>query len=354
MITMIIIVPMLLRFLIAKWTFSILGGVVGRTLNFVGEVFKAIFYVTIPAVLAAFIVGLGSGMVLAAAAADDSAGTAVLLGLFVFFLVMAMRTWQWTTRRRRLAAATRPTAATLISPQGRGTLYLAGARTDSQEGLGIDFFNRSSFNLEQSTSGRSVHLEQIKSAQAKASGPDAGPEAAASANLFLENEASSSRKSADINQGISLADILEDIKGDENDPEVMRQRAILIGRYLSREVFGEGFYKLDSIPENKLANARDSMSIPAADIILALMDDTAFGSAAEGIVLSSGGVYWKELFQSPNHISWNAAKSLYDVGKVRFKKSKIEFSDKLTLPLSMSQFRKDDALSAIKGILEII
>ena len=55
---------------------------------------------------------------------------------------------------------------------------------------------------------------------------------------------------------------------------------------------GGGLYCRPNIPENKLVNAKVSMSVPSGEIVFALMDTTFFGSAKNGAVLTNWGVRW--------------------------------------------------------------
>ena len=148
--------------------------------------------------------------------------------------------------------------------------------------------------------------------------------------------------------------IINEIKYKNEDKDKRRERALAIGEYLQSNIYGDGFYKLDRIDPEKLSNATKSMKIPEKDVLLAIMDDTTFGSAKEGIALCVDGIYWKALFESPSHISWDLAKDLYKSGKIEFKKSKIVFDKKSKIDLFITQFKKADALSSIEGILNII
>jgi hypothetical protein len=157
-----------------------------------------------------------------------------------------------------------------------------------------------------------------------------------------------------IPSGGGLDNIIDEIKYANQDKDKRRLRAISIGNYLNSHAFGEGFYKLDMIGHEKLNNARKSMNIPAQDVVLAIMDDTAFGSAKEGIALCVDGIYWKTSFEASSYISWEVAKDLYDKGIIKFKNSKIDFGGKSKISLFMTQFTKSDALSSIEGILKSI
>jgi hypothetical protein len=65
------------------------------------------------------------------------------------------------------------------------------------------------------------------------------------------------------------------------------------------------FYFGSEIPEKKLANARTSFGIPSAEQIIALVDCTMFGSAKDGVAFSGSGIYWKNMFESPQSCKWS-------------------------------------------------
>ncbi|MFT3773874.1 MAG: hypothetical protein QM820_51550 [Minicystis sp.] len=85
-----------------------------------------------------------------------------------------------------------------------------------------------------------------------------------------------------------------------------------IGRLVSitRRFVGEvdGMYYLPSIPRKKLDNVRLTHAdhLPDEEPIAVLYDDTVFGSAAEGFVLTPSRLCWKNLAAPPAMMAWGA------------------------------------------------
>jgi hypothetical protein len=52
---------------------------------------------------------------------------------------------------------------------------------------------------------------------------------------------------------------------------------------------------ISDIPEKKLSNARKTMNVPEKETVLILIDDTVFGSAKDGVLLTDWGIRYKEL-----------------------------------------------------------
>jgi hypothetical protein len=61
---------------------------------------------------------------------------------------------------------------------------------------------------------------------------------------------------------------------------------------------------VDNIPESKLNNARGSQRIPASEVAIALIDTTVFGGAKDGLVVCESGLYWKNIYQNPEYVTW--------------------------------------------------
>ena len=75
---------------------------------------------------------------------------------------------------------------------------------------------------------------------------------------------------------------------------------------------GGGLYCRPNIPENKLVNAKVSMSVPSGEIVFALMDTTFFGSAKNGAVLTNWGVRWMNDWSTESKLhalSWEELKT---------------------------------------------
>jgi hypothetical protein len=65
-------------------------------------------------------------------------------------------------------------------------------------------------------------------------------------------------------------------------------------------------YYLDPIPEKKVNNARESLHIPPAERLVALIDFSVFGSAKDAMVVTGIGLYWKNgMDQTTKNLSWD-------------------------------------------------
>jgi hypothetical protein len=69
-----------------------------------------------------------------------------------------------------------------------------------------------------------------------------------------------------------------------------------------------------TIPGKKLSNMRKSMSIPADDQVFILVDDTVFGSAKDGMAITSWGLWHKAIAEEPWKLSWETISSKYFIG----------------------------------------
>lgn len=69
------------------------------------------------------------------------------------------------------------------------------------------------------------------------------------------------------------------------------------------------FYK--SIPPKKLKNASESLKIPEASEVIALYDNTTFGSCKDGLAICSDGLYWKDDSIGQNSILWDDIDSIH-------------------------------------------
>ena len=92
-----------LRFLLLTWMVQIVGNVVHGVLRLIKSILHALIFVFGPAVLGAFIAGLGLqiGLNLDASGGNSSADPTmpVLIAFLAFFVIVAVRGWQWTARR---------------------------------------------------------------------------------------------------------------------------------------------------------------------------------------------------------------------------------------------------------------
>lgn len=78
-----------------------------------------------------------------------------------------------------------------------------------------------------------------------------------------------------------------------------------------QEELGKDLYWMVDIPEKKLSNAMDSYTVLDDDErIICLYDNTVFGSAKEGFVLSTKGLYWKNSFENSNYLCYCDVKNI--------------------------------------------
>jgi hypothetical protein len=74
-----------------------------------------------------------------------------------------------------------------------------------------------------------------------------------------------------------------------------------------RGKFGKttGTYIAGTIPDTKLENARKTYApdIPAGDVLM-VYDDTVFGSAKDGFLLTTSGIYWRNSFENPDRLEF--------------------------------------------------
>ncbi len=95
----------LLRFLLLTWAVRIVGRIVYSILGFVKRLCHALIFIFGPALLGGFIIGIGLG-VGENATSNSSTGSAgpmqpVLLAFLGFFVIVAIRAWQWNSRQNR-------------------------------------------------------------------------------------------------------------------------------------------------------------------------------------------------------------------------------------------------------------
>lgn len=103
-------------------------------------------------------------------------------------------------------------------------------------------------------------------------------------------------------------------------PEELRE---ICGKYN-----GYGYFCGKEIPFKKLLNAKVNLGVPEGDEVFALIDCTVFGSAKHAIVVSSSGLYAKNIKENPQHYSWEVLRELFisDVNDNAFL-SNIVFND---------------------------
>ncbi len=98
------------------------------------------------------------------------------------------------------------------------------------------------------------------------------------------------------------------------------------------------FYYGDSIPLEKMNNARQAMQVARDEKVYILIDNSILGNAKKGMVICDSGIYWKNMFATKtvkNHFGWE-----------EFSKAQIEAHGKETI-----QFEKG-SLYLCSGALE--
>lgn len=70
----------------------------------------------------------------------------------------------------------------------------------------------------------------------------------------------------------------------------------------------EGVFLCEEIPDDKLANACESMKVREASVVV-LIDTTVFGSAKDGIVVTESAVYLKDMWEAPKRFTWRQLKT---------------------------------------------
>jgi len=108
------------------------------------------------------------------------------------------------------------------------------------------------------------------------------------------------------------------------------------------------------ISSRKLANATESMKIPAGERVIAFLDCTVFGSGKNGMAICDSGLYWNNDWTtstSTNHLSWES-----------FKHVNIRYADKFVLELgpgnnfntSAAAMKREDILQLLQQIQEFV
>lgn len=84
------------------------------------------------------------------------------------------------------------------------------------------------------------------------------------------------------------------------------------------------FY-VEPIPALQLANARAALCIPSDEIVIGLIDLTVFGSCKDALAICPRALYWKNISESPDSISWDDFSQVTLEITKSFLTSKIEF-----------------------------
>lgn len=88
------------------------------------------------------------------------------------------------------------------------------------------------------------------------------------------------------------------------DAPISTTRVVALSRAQVGEV--DGLYFYPSIPPAKLANARatHALHLPEDEVVAVLFDDTVFGGAKDGFLLTKRRLYWKNFTAHAQSISW--------------------------------------------------
>ncbi len=99
------VLSFVLRFLLLTWAVQVVGNVVQGVLDLIKTAIRALIFVFGPAVLGGFVVGLALqiGMNLSMGGVTTSADPTmpVLVAFLAFFIIVAVRGWQWSALRYR-------------------------------------------------------------------------------------------------------------------------------------------------------------------------------------------------------------------------------------------------------------
>jgi len=102
--------------------------------------------------------------------------------------------------------------------------------------------------------------------------------------------------------------LLRDLARSEQMQELVRVSQIINEARLLRDVCkrysgcSKGYF-LEPIPASKANNARTSLKIPPAEEIVALIDLTLLGGTKEAVVVTDGGLYWKNAGEVPQSLT---------------------------------------------------
>jgi hypothetical protein len=121
-----------LRFLLLTWLVQVVGNAVQSVSRLIKTIIYTLIFVFGPAVLGAFIIGLGLQfiVVLYANGSNSSADPTmpILLAFLAFFIIIAVRAWQWSARRVRKPTAEQERGTLGGHPSGSGMLVDAWAK----------------------------------------------------------------------------------------------------------------------------------------------------------------------------------------------------------------------------------
>ncbi|WP_462410430.1 tetratricopeptide repeat protein [Neobacillus sp. Marseille-QA0830] len=107
------------------------------------------------------------------------------------------------------------------------------------------------------------------------------------------------------------------------------------------------YYVGERIPSKKEGNARSHYEISGDDTLYALFDGTLWGSAKEGLAITTSGIYWKNLFtKQPCTLLW---KQFIALNIRKEGKEKIRLGENLELNI-VSSLKTDGLLAFLKQL----
>lgn len=127
-------------------------------------------------------------------------------------------------------------------------------------------------------------------------------------------------------------------------------RSWLIEQYLGSKTFSAGVYVGSRIKASMVKTVRKSMNIPKGDIVKVVVDGTTFGSAKNGSVISSDGMYWKEFWGNSQFTNWKALSLAQGAQRLSFKPSGI-FIDNAVIKMTFGFYAAQDLERIIGGVL---
>ncbi|MDG1478490.1 MAG: hypothetical protein P8R54_02820 [Myxococcota bacterium] len=103
---------------------------------------------------------------------------------------------------------------------------------------------------------------------------------------------------------------------------------------LARGHIGEqpAIFYAPALPDRKLRTVRTLHRLPEDERVLVIIDDTLFGSASEGVVITSQRVCWKHLLDPPDAMLWSEMKPRKD-GKPVISGLQLTLQSDLLMPL---------------------
>jgi len=105
-------------------------------------------------------------------------------------------------------------------------------------------------------------------------------------------------------QGGHDGDAPSPVRGGASPPDTVVQGVIRAALAPARANSPDELFLAPGIPERKLAGARTYVHPGDGSPLVAVYDNTVFGSATEGFVLTVAGISWHNIFESPRFCRW--------------------------------------------------